>query len=1157
MHSVINGNIYRIMIQKLIFTAGMNMDISPEYLKEGESRKNIDVRVLSSDGDQQMSAETMLGNTLVSYSLPQGTNKVIGTKEDKTRGLNYYFVWNSAKHHLILEYNIQTNTIAKVLQEAAALPYYLDFDIDHLITGVVIIEFDVNNHLLYWTDYHTEPKKINIEKAKFFSAGDFVNGYKSPFDPDIVYQIKKPQLSPPSYVWSTDSAQLINYLFKKNFIFKVQFLYDDKDISSWSPISDYVLPQTTTSGTNEDILTQSNKITITVETGSSIVTKVRIAAQELNTTDFKLIAELDKSKLNIADNTTYDFDFYNNGNYVILEINESIKLFDSIPFLAKAQDSIENSRLVPSNIVEGIDPVNIDMRLPVSYIQVPANANTAYPKQSQLKSGGAYKFGIVYYEGKGNRSGTTNVTDGKTTGAPSDALAYDRYGTFLYLPFTTDPLNDPPRAAPYYGLDYVPQVGVEIYNPPPLDETITHYQILRSKNEAMDRYIQFSAQNVLYLASDYTTIVAPATASEVLINIGNIPGRYLTENSNSKLVYGFVPGDRIRFIANNHWITLTPLSGSLAPTGGNWPAYATTVPAASTAVDPLFAFNDNEILSYDAGTGNIHIRMNSTVPDNLLPGVLFEIYQPAENVIGDNEIMFEMGEYHEIITDIHGNRVHDGVTSQLIEVMISSTNPGANTYVATLPSGHSILAADKVKIVATGCSIYGLVTSTTLTTATIDTTGYTLVGTYSGANPGTVTRAALFNLEGGDSFRRFQDAPWLAPAVNRLYAWVDCENASNMFASKAWNVGRPNRIDPLYRRIARTTTCYFTEKFIPETNINGLSTVYDTSFQSYDPRFRSIQRVYYENHRLIVFFELKVGKIPVEQIVYNDLQLNDAVGASTVVLSPNIVYDVGEYGIGKNPESFAVYAQSKYFIDIRRGALLRLSNDGITCISDEANMHNYFTDKCREMLQEPHGNSKIYGVYDTKFSEYIISFEGFRKLDATVVSGETLAFNEQTNLFSSFYSYLPDFMCGADNDIITFKNGQLYTHNTNSTYCNFYGAQYQSELWRVGNMNPSSVKVLQAIGEEAVSAWELYSITTPEGQESNLIVSDFSLIEGQQFASVLRDVNTPDIVSPALPIFEGDPMRSTTFLCKFRYPLTGYNKIFAVNLKYAISNLHY
>ncbi len=213
-------------------------------------------------------------------------------------------------------------------------------------------------------------------------------------------------------------------------------------------------------------------------------------------------------------------------------------------------------------------------------------------------------------------------------------------------------------------------------------------------------------------------------------------------------------------------------------------------------------------------------------------------------------------------------------------------------------------------------------------------------------------------------------------------------------------------------------------------------------------------------------------------------------------------------------------------------------------------MHNYFTDKCAAVLSAG-GVPKIYGVYDIKFSEYIISFEVIGE-----VPGETLAFNEDANLFSSFYSYLPDFMCGANTGLVTFKKGALYTHNTNVLQANFYAAQNYPQLWIVVNDNPSNVKVLEAIAEETMAAWAVSSVTTPGGQESSLAAIDISLIEGQEFSSFLRDINTPNITAPALPIFEGDPMRDVTFLCKLTYPGTDYNKIFAVNFRYAISNLH-
>ena len=52
---------------------------------------------------------------------------------------------------------------------------------------------------------------------------------------------------------------------------------------------------------------------------------------------------------------------------------------------------------------------------------------------------------------------------------------------------------------------------------------------------------------------------------------------------------------------------------------------------------------------------------------------------------------------------------------------------------------------------------------------------------------------------------------------------------------------------------------------------------------------------------------------------------------------------VGDYGISKNPESFAKDAYRAYFTDKQRGAVLRLSMDGLTPISD-AGMRDYFRD---------------------------------------------------------------------------------------------------------------------------------------------------------------------------------------------------------------------
>ena len=149
-------------------------------------------------------------------------------------------------------------------------------------------------------------------------------------------------------------------------------------------------------------------------------------------------------------------------------------------------------------------------------------------------------------------------------------------------------------------------------------------------------------------------------------------------------------------------------------------------------------------------------------------------------------------------------------------------------------------------------------------------------------------------------------------------------------------------------------------------------------------------------------------------------------------------------------------------------------------------------------------------------------------------------------------------MCSNGINIATFKAGSLYTHNTNALQANFYGDQYYPEIHSVINYEPSTVKVLEAMSEETNDAWEVTQITTPNGQRSSLIKADFQEKENNQYAFVMRDELTPNIVaSPAIlpnALFEGDVMRDRTFLVKMKYGETIYNKLNATNFYIIPSN---
>ena len=74
---------------------------------------------------------------------------------------------------------------------------------------------------------------------------------------------------------------------------------------------------------------------------------------------------------------------------------------------------------------------------------------------------------------------------------------------------------------------------------------------------------------------------------------------------------------------------------------------------------------------------------------------------------------------------------------------------------------------------------------------------------------------------------------------------------------------------------------------------------------------------------------------------------------------------MGEYGISRNPESFASEAYRAYFTDKQRGTVLRLSRDGLTPISDYG-MKAWFNSNLRI------GN-RILGSYDSVKREYNVS----------------------------------------------------------------------------------------------------------------------------------------------------------------------------------------
>jgi len=119
--------------------------------------------------------------------------------------------------------------------------------------------------------------------------------------------------------------------------------------------------------------------------------------------------------------------------------------------------------------------------------------------------------------------------------------------------------------------------------------------------------------------------------------------------------------------------------------------------------------------------------------------------------------------------------------------------------------------------------------------------------------------------------------------------------------------------------------------------------------KSTDPAEGSIQKLYSEDTNLIIFQENQVNRAPIDKNIIFNAEGGGSLVSSNTVIGTISAYS-GQYGISRNPESFAVYGYQKYFTDKDRNAVLRLSNDGLTEISAYG-MTDYFRDQLNSLSE--------------------------------------------------------------------------------------------------------------------------------------------------------------------------------------------------------------
>jgi hypothetical protein len=143
----------------------------------------------------------------------------------------------------------------------------------------------------------------------------------------------------------------------------------------------------------------------------------------------------------------------------------------------------------------------------------------------------------------------------------------------------------------------------------------------------------------------------------------------------------------------------------------------------------------------------------------------------------------------------------------------------------------------------------------------------------------------------------------------------------------------------------RPSALVYSGVYNSKTNINNTNvfSVAEDITKSVDPHNGSIQFIYAMDNNLTIFQENKVSQALIDKDAIYSAEGTALSTTSNVVIGQVTPY-TGEYGISRNPESFASFGFRRYFADRDRNAILRLSRDGITEIS-QYGMKDYFRDE--------------------------------------------------------------------------------------------------------------------------------------------------------------------------------------------------------------------
>lgn len=1111
-------------IERKMFSGVMNLDDPNESIPNNHHREAFNVTFRGNPGDMRI--ENIKGNQSVSNAgLQAGTNVCIGSYYDELKQRVFYFVYNSNGYDAIFVYNTITRGISTLLMSKIdSLPTepLFNFSPDYPIASVnILYRTEEDGDILHWTDRNNRPMKLNIKEAEAVNKtynGNWKKKYLTVARPmPLVSAICK---------YENDNTTTINNLRSKLYQFRYRWVYRDFSKSTWSPWSRLFAPDSVDDLANEIDPTKNNRISIKYQTGDDDVVKVEIAARQSIDTTFSdpfLVETVDKT--GVPDNSEYEYKFYNTEAYPYVDVAESNQLFDYIPLKANAQELLNGNVLIYGGITEGRSAnVTPSVTKTLSLVQ---NTNTAVPLT--MTSYNRYTF--TYYP-------TYNVTGGAHyiifNGTPNVGDVYS-----FTLAFRRDVGAGVESASVNISLTVAAGRNTQQFLEADLLAVVVANATLQ--NYTLASYVtaiqlvepgEFNGKRGLKFAGNPSSnawILDSYSFSYTYAGGGGLPADPTGVNNacykhKSRYTFGMCYFDEYGVtngvITTDNFKVVTPEidSADLAGTQLTVPLIEFQISHEAPSWAKYFSFvRTTNLTASDFKT----IVTTTTGVDTANKYAYLDITEYQENKNGYPVYSFAKGDRVRIVgrknqPDLLSDSVSNDypvlalVKSSEIASMTTPASVPANKIWLRIPYDSTTMSSFNFGN-ASYYNYYIEVYTPAINASEEAQVFYEFGEIYpvieSGANryhtgmtqSQTASLPAIYKFIRGDVYSRLRDSVWI----------ID-KSMSDKYGSKVDGNGRPFVVDEYAKEAYYPTLVRYSLEYQSGTSINQTNRFYAANFDEYDRERGDIQRLKTRGRQLRVFQNRACGMVPILQSVVQTADGSGVLSQSAEIIN-KIQYYLGDYGLGNQFCSLTSSANADYFTDPVRGAQVRLANDGLTPISELYKAHFYLNplitkyNKSRTNISGQ-GKAKIISIYD-QFNEEVITVMQESVAGDDKSNPYTIGFNELRNAYTSFYDYSPEWLICAENLIISWKNGVLYTHDS-STYCNFYGVQYKPNITLIFNQFETVKKRYNTITMLANTAWAPDSngdIATNLGQTSSLQTTDFLSKDDKIHAAFKRD----------------------------------------------------